>query len=64
MRTIENVKISSAMDSVHSPYQRFEDEQEKPYEPQSLTATAFIEDDAGEKVNGAYFFRHDSTYRP
>lgn len=45
---------------------RPEDELYKPYEPQSETATAYIEDETpnGTVVNGAYFFSHDSTYRP
>jgi hypothetical protein len=29
-----------------------------------MTATAFIEEESGEKVNGAFFFTHDATYRP
>ena len=38
-----------------------EDEAQKPFEPERVTATAFIEED--DKVTGAYFLKHDNTYQ-
>ncbi len=40
-----------------------EEEAQKPFEPPRVTATAYIEDEQGETINGAYFFTHDMIYQ-
>jgi hypothetical protein len=36
----------------------------KPFEPTKVTSTAFIEDEIGKNVLGAYFFSNDKAYKP
>ena len=58
MSSIEQIQILRPL------IDNFDDLNQKPYEPKRVTSTAYIEDDPGEKVVGAYFMTHDQTYQP